>query len=72
MPPRYDPVTIICKSVTGTRDNHMSFVIGSSVWVHNDMTVATCAAKIITLSRTPDFTPFGEFKILPINDIYIT
>ena len=36
------------------------------------MTGATCAAKMITLSRTPDFTPFGEFKICPINDINIT
>ena len=51
---------------------HLSFVIGSSVWVYNDVTDATWAAKMITLSRTPDFTPFGEFNILAINDIYIT
>ena len=36
------------------------------------VTGATCAAQMITLSRTSDFTPFGEFTILSINDIYIT
>ena len=36
------------------------------------VTGATCAAKMSTLSRTHDFTPFGGFQILPINDIYIT
>ena len=35
------------------------------------VTGATCAAEMITLSRTSDFTPFGELKILPINYIYI-
>ena len=31
----------------------------------------TCGAGMLTLSRTPDFTPFGEFMISPIQSIYI-
>ena len=27
--------------------------------------------EMFTLSGTPDFTPFGEFKISPIHDIYV-
>ena len=33
------------------------------------MTGATCAAEMISLSGTPDFTPFGKFKISLMHDI---
>ena len=35
------------------------------------MTGSNVGQDMITLSGTPDLTPFGEFMISPINYIYI-
>ena len=35
------------------------------------MTGATCGPEMLTLSRTPAFTPFGEFMISLIHYAYI-